>query len=96
VGGTSLYFRRQIYVCFWFERAGLRAAIQALGADNLMYESDFPHPTCLYPAPLSYPLEGLAGIDHEVLRNLTRPGRRKSNTRCAHTTNRRDCDLGRK
>ncbi len=67
----SDYFRRQIYVCFWFERAGLPAAIQALGADNLMYETDFPHPTCLYPAPLSYPLEGLAGIDHDVLRKLT-------------------------
>jgi len=66
----SDYFRRQIYACFWFERKGLPAALEALGPDNLMFESDFPHPTCLYPAPLSYPAQALTGIDHEVLRKL--------------------------
>jgi len=66
----SDYFRRQIYACFWFERKGLRAALEALGPDNLMFETDFPHPTCLYPAALSYPAEGLAGVNHEMLRKL--------------------------
>ncbi len=66
----SEYFRRQVYACFWFERKGLSAALEALGPDNLMFETDFPHPTCLYPAALSYPAEGLKGVDHEVLRKL--------------------------
>jgi uncharacterized protein len=66
----SEYFRRQIYACFWFERKGLPAALEALGPDNLMFETDFPHPTCLYPAPLSYPAEVLTGIDHGVLNKL--------------------------
>ena len=66
----SEYFRRQIYACFWFERKGLPAALESLGPDNLMFESDFPHPTCLYPAPLSYPAQVLTGIDHGVLRKL--------------------------
>ena len=44
----SEYFRRQIYGCFWFERKGLGAAINALGPDNLMFESDFPIlPVCI-------------------------------------------------
>lgn len=49
----SDYFRRQIYACFWFERDGLVAAIDKLGVDNCMFETDFPHPTCLYPDPLT-------------------------------------------
>ncbi len=66
----SEYFRRQIYACFWFERKGLPAALESLGSDNLIFESDFPHPTCLYPAPLSYPAQALTGIDRDVLRKL--------------------------
>jgi predicted TIM-barrel fold metal-dependent hydrolase len=43
------YFRRQIYASYWFEN-DVRGALAALGEDNVMFETDFPHPTCLYPA----------------------------------------------
>ncbi|MFN8028468.1 MAG: amidohydrolase family protein [Acidimicrobiia bacterium] len=43
------YFQRQMYGCFWFEDAGLASAVAALGDDRVMFETDFPHPTCLYP-----------------------------------------------
>ncbi|MEC7369563.1 MAG: amidohydrolase family protein [Pseudomonadota bacterium] len=46
----SEYFRRQIYACFWFERDMLARAAQ-LYPDNLMYETDFPHPTSMSPGP---------------------------------------------
>jgi predicted TIM-barrel fold metal-dependent hydrolase len=46
----SEYFKRQIYACFWFENQILRATIDQL-ADNLCWETDFPHPTCQYPSP---------------------------------------------
>ncbi len=49
----SEYFRRQIYGCFWFERESARAAIQQIGADNVLYETDFPHPTSMSPGPAS-------------------------------------------
>lgn len=49
----SEYFKRQIYACFWFEDGkDLLEDVQGLGVDNCMYETDFPHPTCLYPRPL--------------------------------------------
>jgi hypothetical protein len=48
----SEYFRRQIYGCFWFECQGLAAALDAY-PENLLWETDFPHPTCQHP--------GLAG-----------------------------------
>jgi predicted TIM-barrel fold metal-dependent hydrolase len=48
----SEYFRRQIYACFWFENEALRSTID-LVADNLCWETDFPHPTCMYPGPVN-------------------------------------------
>ena len=48
----SEYFRRQIYACFWFENEALRSTID-LVADNLCWETDFPHPTCMHPGPVN-------------------------------------------
>jgi uncharacterized protein len=42
------YFRRQIYASYWFE-SDVATAIDKLGDDHIMFETDFPHPTCLYP-----------------------------------------------
>jgi predicted TIM-barrel fold metal-dependent hydrolase len=48
----SEYFRRQIYTTFWFEREVLTRQID-LYPDNVMFETDFPHPTCIAPGPAS-------------------------------------------
>jgi uncharacterized protein len=40
-------FRRQLYVNFWFERLE-PWHVDAVGADRILFETDFPHPTCLY------------------------------------------------
>jgi len=44
----SEYFRRQVYVNFWFERSGIELR-HMIGVDNIMWEADFPHPTSTYP-----------------------------------------------
>ena len=43
------YFQRQMHACFWFEQQGVLDAIATLGDTNVMFETDYPHPTCLYP-----------------------------------------------
>ncbi len=48
----SEYFRRQIYGCFWFEDEGVKKAIEIF-PDNILYETDFPHPTSMSPGPKS-------------------------------------------
>jgi predicted TIM-barrel fold metal-dependent hydrolase len=48
----SEYMQRQIYGMYWFEREALRPVIDKL-ADNLMFETDFPHATSLSPGPAS-------------------------------------------
>lgn len=62
----SDYFRRQFYGCFWFERATIKPALDYLGAGCLMFETDFPHPTCLYPRDdvnLAAALDGISDDD---------------------------------
>ncbi|MEQ0558279.1 amidohydrolase family protein [Amycolatopsis sp. NEAU-NG30] len=50
----SDYFRRNIHACFWFEsQNNFLNDISRIGIDNCMFETDFPHPTCLYPQPLN-------------------------------------------
>ncbi len=72
----SEYFRRQIYGCFWFEE---QAALDAIARypDNLLFESDFPHPTCQHPGPRSpgrrprdYAEDLLAGVAADVSRKV--------------------------
>jgi uncharacterized protein len=47
----SEYIKRQVYFSFWFERETARSAIEQMGADNILYETDFPHPTSMSPGP---------------------------------------------
>lgn len=47
----SQYFKRQIYACFWFENEAFKATAELIG-DNLCWETDFPHPTCMHPGPV--------------------------------------------
>ena len=73
----SEYFARQIYSCFWFERASARAAIEQLGADHVMFETDFPHSTGITPGPASAALAprdhlrvALAGMADDTIRKV--------------------------
>lgn len=70
--GAHELFRQSVYACFWFEQAGPQHALQDVGIDNVMFESDFPHPTCLYPNPVERALEQfyLGGHSDEVIRKV--------------------------
>ena len=50
----SEYFKRHIYGCFWFEKTAPTKLIDQVGEDNVLFETDFPHPTCLYPKVQEY------------------------------------------
>ncbi len=65
----SEYFQRQIYGSFWFED-DLAPALERLGTDNLMFETDFPHATCLYPGVREQKEKTLANLDAATQRKL--------------------------
>jgi predicted TIM-barrel fold metal-dependent hydrolase len=58
----SDYFRRQMYACFWFERDGIEQVVDTIGTGHLMFETDFPHPTCTYPDGLDYAAAALRKV----------------------------------
>ena len=73
----SEYFARQIYGCFWFERDTALFAIERLGADNVLFETDFPHPTSMSPGPATaavapdvYIDEVFGGLPDDTLRKI--------------------------
>jgi uncharacterized protein len=45
----SEYFRSNFYACFWFEKKDVSNLLHRVGIDNCLFETDFPHPTSLYP-----------------------------------------------
>lgn len=72
----SEYFRRQIYGCFWFEGAALRPVLERW-PDNVLFETDYPHPTCQAPGPCTvgthpreYAGRALEGLLDETLRKV--------------------------
>jgi predicted TIM-barrel fold metal-dependent hydrolase len=63
----SEYFKRQIYSCFWFERETLKFAVERLGSDNILYETDFPHQTSMTAGPASVAVPPLQYIAEAVV-----------------------------
>jgi predicted TIM-barrel fold metal-dependent hydrolase len=68
----SEYFRDHWYATLWFEkgRGGLQQLIDTVGEDNIMFETDWPHPTCLYPSPLAAVEEKISALRPETQRKL--------------------------
>jgi predicted TIM-barrel fold metal-dependent hydrolase len=67
----SEYFQRQMYACFWFEQGqSLIDSITRLGVDNCMFETDFPHPTCLFPEPLRNAAPTFRDADESLRRKV--------------------------
>ena len=75
----SEYFRSNLYATFWFEknRNKLPELVEAVGEDNILFETDFPHPTCMYPKPLEAVAEKMATLSPEAQRKILGENARK-------------------
>ena len=65
----SELFHRHCYINFWYEETGI-ALRHAFGIDNIMWESDFPHPTGSYPNSRAYIARTLAGVPEDEQRKM--------------------------
>jgi predicted TIM-barrel fold metal-dependent hydrolase len=72
----SHYLKRQVYGTFWFEQEPIRKMLDFL-PDNVMFETDFPHPTSLSPGPASsaeiprvMAEKTLAGLPDDLVRKV--------------------------
>jgi len=63
----SEYFARNVYACYWFEQTAPRRLIDKVGVDNILFETDFPHPTSLYGDEVHARIKGgLSDCDESV------------------------------
>ncbi|MEW5876427.1 MAG: amidohydrolase family protein, partial [Candidatus Zixiibacteriota bacterium] len=67
----SEYFTRNIYACYWFEQTAPRRLIDKVGVDNILFETDFPHPTSLYGEEVHARIKGgLSDCEESVRRKI--------------------------
>ncbi|RYD91896.1 MAG: amidohydrolase, partial [Sphingomonadales bacterium] len=68
----SEYFKDHWHATYWFERAqgNLQAVVDAVGEDNILFSTDYPHPTCLYPAPLASAKENMSQLRETTQRKI--------------------------
>ena len=65
----SEIFKAQCYVDFWYEQAGL-VHRDVIGVDRIMWESDFPHPTSIWPDSQMWINRSLEGVPEEDRRKI--------------------------
>ena len=65
-------FRQAFYACFWFEQEGPQRLIDKVGVDRVLFETDFPHPTCLYPKSREHLQHVLGGVSDHTRRRVLR------------------------
>ncbi len=68
----SEYFKSNWYATMWFEtgRGHLQELVDKVGDDNVMFETDFPHPTALWPKPLEHVHDAMATLRPESRRKI--------------------------
>lgn len=68
----SEYFKTNWFATIWFEtgRGNLQELVDKVGEDNIMFETDFPHPTALWPKPLEHVHEAMATLRPECRRKI--------------------------
>jgi predicted TIM-barrel fold metal-dependent hydrolase len=67
----SEYFQTNVYACYWFEQVAPRRLVDKVGADRIMFETDFPHPTSLYGDEVHERIRtGLGDTDEETRRKI--------------------------
>jgi predicted TIM-barrel fold metal-dependent hydrolase len=64
------FFRRNIYATMWFEHSNLPNLVAAVGEDNILFETDFPHPTCLFPDPLATAAHHMQDLDPRARKKI--------------------------
>ena len=64
------YFRDQFWVTYWFESIGPKLLLNTVGVNKVLFETDFPHPTSLYPGVQEHIVDTLGGYDQNVRKRV--------------------------
>jgi hypothetical protein len=64
------YFREHFSVMFWFERIAPTKLIADIGVNNVLVETDIPHPTCIYPGARERLAQVMSQLDPHTRRRV--------------------------
>lgn len=64
------YFAKNFWVSFWFEQYAPEHMLEEIGFDRVMFETDFPHPTSLYPGAQERIVESIGHYDYETRKRI--------------------------
>jgi predicted TIM-barrel fold metal-dependent hydrolase len=64
------YFREHFWCTYWFEKIGPKTQLDVVGVDRVLFQTDFPHPTSLYPDVQSHLVESLGGHSYDVRKKV--------------------------
>lgn len=64
------YFAKNFWVSFWFENYAPQHMLEEIGFDRVLFETDFPHPTSLYPGVQEKLVETIGGYDYETRKRI--------------------------
>ncbi len=67
----STYFKRQVYGCFFRDKHGLDS-LDAIGVDNVTFETDYPHTDSTWPHTKKVAEEMMEGLDAETVYKIVR------------------------
>jgi predicted TIM-barrel fold metal-dependent hydrolase len=67
----SAYFRRQVHLTFMEEPRSLRLLRDRIGVDNILWASDYPHPTTTWPESRQSIQRQFEGIPDDERRQIT-------------------------
>lgn len=64
------YFKKHFWVSYWFEQYAPTNMLEEIGVDRVMFETDFPHPTSLYPGVQDKLVETMGGYEYEIRKRV--------------------------
>ncbi|MGF7237452.1 MAG: amidohydrolase family protein [Frankia sp.] len=63
-------FRQSVYVTYWFESLAPKHYLDLIPTDNVLFETDFPHTTCLFENIQETIASGLGHVEDGVRRKI--------------------------
>jgi predicted TIM-barrel fold metal-dependent hydrolase len=64
------YFKKHFWVSFWFESYAPTQMLEEIGVDRVMFETDYPHPTSLYPGVQDKLVQTLGSHDYATRKRV--------------------------
>ena len=64
------YFAKNFWVSYWFETYAPQHMLEAIGVDRVMFETDYPHPTSLYPGVQDKLVDTLGSYDYATRKRV--------------------------